>query len=249
VALHLGPLLRKAGSAVKIWILDHNYNLWGRVIDELSYSMVSDFVDGIAWHGYVGEATAMTRVHESFPKIGAHWTEGGADYNQPDYMTNWTEGAETFNGIVNNWAQSITCWNLALDEVGKPNIGPFSCGGIVTVENRSQKVTRSGLYWALAHFSRHVMRGARVIATNGIGGDEMQHLGAITPITGLPSSDIVDGKMKTGVTHAAFRNPDGSYVLVLTNSGAATKKVQLLMGGNALEVELPNDSVQTLKWM
>lgn len=248
VAMHLGPVLRKAGMDTKIWILDHNYNLWGRVIDELSFPRMSEYVDGVAWHGYVGEATAMTRVHEAFPKIGAHWTEGGADYTQPDYLTNWTEGAETFNGIVNNWAQSITCWNLALDEVGKPNVGPFPCGGIVSVENGTQKVTRTGLYWSLAHFSRHVKRGARVIATNGIGGGDFEHLGALTPIQGLPSSDIVDGKMRTGVTHAGFRNPDGSFVLVLTNSSAATKRIQLLMGGNSLEVELPADSVHTLKW-
>ena len=32
---HLGPLLESSGQATKIWILDHNYNLWGRVVDTL----------------------------------------------------------------------------------------------------------------------------------------------------------------------------------------------------------------------
>ena len=32
---HLGPVLQKNGLSTKIWILDHNYNLWGRAICEL----------------------------------------------------------------------------------------------------------------------------------------------------------------------------------------------------------------------
>ena len=36
VKSHLGPALRKAGSPTKIWVLDHNYSLWGRAVDELS---------------------------------------------------------------------------------------------------------------------------------------------------------------------------------------------------------------------
>ena len=32
---YLGPLLQKNDLSTSIWILDHNYNLWGRAIDEL----------------------------------------------------------------------------------------------------------------------------------------------------------------------------------------------------------------------
>ncbi|MGA7907095.1 MAG: twin-arginine translocation signal domain-containing protein, partial [Candidatus Sulfotelmatobacter sp.] len=35
VGEHLGPLLKENDVATKIWILDHNYNLWGRAIAEL----------------------------------------------------------------------------------------------------------------------------------------------------------------------------------------------------------------------
>ncbi|MDR3739332.1 MAG: glycoside hydrolase family 30 beta sandwich domain-containing protein [Terracidiphilus sp.] len=225
VKAHLGPALRKAGLPAKIWVLDHNYNLWGRAIDELSDPAAYEFIDGIAWHGYVGGASAMTRVHESFPDKNAYWTEGGPDIQQPDYATDYTTWATTFNGIVNNWSRSITAWNLALDEKGNPNIGPFPCGGTVTVENGTGKVTRSGQYWAFAHFSRHVKRGAQVFATEGVGRD-----GASGP-----------------VSHAGFRNPDGKHVVVLANKGPQTS-VQLVDGGQMLEVDLPADSVFTLEW-
>lgn len=228
VKLHLGPALRKAGAQTKIWVLDHNYNLWGRAIDELSDPAAYEYIDGIAWHGYAGEASAMTRVHEAFPQKNAYWTEGGPDVIAPDYLTDWSKWSETFNGIANNWARSITAWNVALDEKGNPNIGPFPCGGVVTVDNATHKVTRSGQYWAFAHFSRHVRRGARVFATNGVG--EAFAPGATN-----------------AVSHTGFRNPEGGMVVVLANRGPE-RRVQLLFGAKALDVELAADSVTTLEW-
>jgi glucosylceramidase len=224
-ARFLSPAIRKAGLNAKIWIIDHNYSLWGRAIDELSDPSVYAAVDGIAWHGYVGEPSAMTRVHEAFPEKNAYWTEGGPDISQPDYQTDYTKWADQFNGILNNWARSITAWNVALDEKGRPDVGPFSCGGVITIDNASHHITRSGQYWAFAHYSQHVKRGARVFATNGLGE------------TGTGSA----------VSHTGFRNPDGSYVVVLANRGAE-RQMQLLMNERTLAVDLPADSVQTLQW-
>ncbi|MGO9230884.1 MAG: hypothetical protein ACLQKA_16970, partial [Bryobacteraceae bacterium] len=34
-ARFLRPAIGKAGLTTKIWVLDHNYSLWGRAIDEL----------------------------------------------------------------------------------------------------------------------------------------------------------------------------------------------------------------------
>ncbi len=228
VSKHLGPAMRAAGVPTKLWILDHNYNLWGRALDELSDAGVYEYVDGIAWHGYAGGAGAMTRVHDAFPQKNAYWTEGGPEITDPEYQIDWSKWAATFNGIVNNWARSITAWNLALDEKGNPNIGPFDCGGVVTVENGTHAVTRSGQYWAFAHYSRHVRRGARVFATELVG-----------DMAGQPDAN--------GVSHAGFRNTDGKIVLVLANRGEA-RHTQVVMGTQALEIDLPADSVHTLEW-
>ena len=225
VKSHLGPALRKANMPTKIWVLDHNYSLWGRAIDELSDPAANEYIDGIAWHGYVGEPGAMSRVHDAFPQKNAYWTEGGPDVAAHDYQTDYAKWAGTFNDIVNNWARSITSWNLALDEKGQPNVGPFSCGGVITIDNGTHKVTRSGQYWAFAHYSKHVRRGAKVFATDGIG--EMGAGGA--------------------VSHAGFRNPDGSFVVVVANRGEK-KQAQLVLGSKALDVALPADSVHTLQW-
>ena len=224
----LGPALRKAGLNTKIWVLDHNYNLWGRALDELSDPAAYEYIDGIAWHGYVGDVSAMSHVHKAFPAKNAYWTEGGPDISAPDYQTDWATWAETFNGILNNWARSITAWNMALDEKGSPNIGPFPCGGTITIENRTHKVTRSGQYWAFAHLSRHVKRGAKVLSSGGAAKEAAKSAGG-------------------SLSHAAFRNPDGGQVLVVANRGAE-RSVQVQLAGNSLEFKAPANSVHTLEW-
>jgi glucosylceramidase len=220
IARHLGPELARSGLAAKIWILDHNYNLWGRALCTLDAPGVGPFVDGVAWHGYGGDPSAMTRVHEAHPDKHAYWTEGGPDYTDPAYLTDWTKWSATFTGILRNWARCIVGWNLALDEKGRPNIGPFSCGGLVAVHSETGEIARSGQYWAFAHYSRAIRRGARRIGSEG----------AIE-----------------NLSHAAFANPDGSTVAVLTNAGPA-RKVRLELAGRMAEVALPADSVVTLEW-
>jgi glucosylceramidase len=217
---HLGPALERASLDTKIWILDHNYNLWGRVMDELSDPALSKYVEGVAWHGYGGTPDAMTRVHEAFPAKSNYWTEGGPDYKLPDYATDWAKWSHNFAGILRNWAQCIVGWNLVLDEQGRPNIGPFSCGGVVTLDSKTHAVTRSGQYWAFAHYSKVVQRGAHVIGSEGT----------------LPNID-----------HVAFENPDGSHVLVLTNQGGG-QNVQCQTGTQALDLTLDPGSITTLQW-
>lgn len=218
VKKHLGPALERASLDTKIWILDHNYSLWGRALDELSDPGVFKYVDGVAWHGYDGTPDAMKRVQDTFPTKNAYWTEGGPDYTSPEYTTDWVEWSRTFSRILRNSAQCIVCWNIVLDEHGRPNIGPFSCGGLVTINSKTHEITRSGQYWAFAHYSKMVKRGARVIGSHG---------------------DL------TGTEHVAFENPDGSRVLVITNEGDA-QTVQCQLSVQSFDVSLEPGSITTL---
>ena len=220
VARHLGPQFADNKIGAKIWILDHNYNLWGRAIAELDDPRVNRYVDGIAWHGYVGQASAMTRVHEAYPQKHAYWTEGGPDYKDPHYLNDWASWGTNISSILHNWGRCVIAWNLALDEVGKPNIGPFDCGGVVTLDSKTGEISRSGQYWALAHFSRAFRRGAKRIESSG----EFE-----------------------GVSHVACANPDGTTAAVITNA-AAERKVVLRLGGKEAEIRLPGDSLTTLTW-
>jgi glucosylceramidase len=217
---HLGPLLEGSGMAAKIWILDHNYNLWGRAVCELEDDQLCKYANAIAWHGYNGTADMMSKVHEAYPKVEMYWTEGGPDYTDPGYLTDWCKWGGTFSGVLRNWCRSITAWNLALDESGRPNIGPFRCGGVVTINSQTKEVTRSGQYWALAHYSRVIRRGARRFDTQSAAVD-LQHVGV--------------------------ENPDGQQVLVVINAGPA-RAIELRLASREAQVPLKENSVTTLAW-
>ena len=220
VGKHLGPLLEKNNVSTKIWILDHNYNLWGRAVAELDDPDVRKYSNAIAFHGYAGGPEQMSKAHDACPNAEMYWTEGGPDYTSPDYLTDWAKWGNTFTGVLRNWCRSITGWNLALDEKGRPNIGPFSCGGLVAIDSQTREITRSGQYWAFAHFSRTIQRGARRMESHCAVAD---------------------------LGHVAFENPGGERVLVLTNPGAK-RDATVQIGNRVTDVSLDSSSLTTLVW-
>ncbi|HET9742021.1 MAG TPA: glycoside hydrolase family 30 beta sandwich domain-containing protein [Terriglobales bacterium] len=222
----LGPVIERAGLPTKIWLLDHNYNLWGRAICELDDEKVSRVTKSIAWHGYLGEPEMVRKVAEAHPDAEMYWTEGGPEITDPKYATDWSQWSRTFTGILRNGMRSITAWNVALDEHGKPNIGPFSCGGLVTVHSQSGEVTRSGQHWAFAHYARHIRRNAVIISSDW----------------GNPQATA------GGIEHVAAINPDGSYVLVLTNTTGSPQGIEIGFGNFATQVDLAAESISTLRW-
>ena len=217
---HLGPLLESSGQPTKIWILDHNYNLWGRVLDSLQDDKLRKYVNAVAWHGYVGTPDMMSKVHEVYPDAEMHWTEGGPDYTDAGYLTDWCKWGGIFSDVLTNWCRSITAWNLALDERGRPNLGPFPCGGVVTINSQSKEITRSGQYWGFAHFSRVIRRGARRFASQSSTAD---------------------------LRHIALENPDGQQILIVTNSGPA-RTIELRLANMAASVPLKENSLTTFAW-
>jgi len=217
---HLGPLLESSGMGTKIWILDHNYNLWGRVVDELEDDGLRKYCNAVAWHGYAGTADMMSRVQDAYPEVEMYWTEGGPHFPDPNLGTDWCKWGGTFSDILRNWCKSITAWNLALNEKGLPNIGPMACSGTVTIDSQTKDVTRSGQYWAFAHYSKLMRRGARRIGSESAAAD---------------------------LQHVAAENPDGQRVLVVTNAGAA-RTVELRQGNMAAQIPLRENSLTTLAW-
>lgn len=234
---HLGLALERASPDTKIWILDHNYDLWGRVIDELSNEGVYKYVDGVAWHSYAGTPDAMTRVHNMFPAKHMYFTEGGppAHLFTPaehhglavhPYGTDWARWSSAFTDMLRNWARCVCVWNLLLNENGRPDITnpprPLRPAGLVCIDSKTQQLRYSGTYYAFPHYSKLIQRGAHIFASWG----------------DFP-----------GVDHVAAENADGSRVLVLTNSNNALEQhVHCTLESRALSLVLPPDSITSLLW-
>jgi len=251
VGKHFGPALTEAKLDTKIWLLDHNFNLWGRAYNTLEDPDVFKYVDGVAWHPYVGSVTAMGRIHDAYPSKHQYMTEGafgamssmvgpirfaatpgpmtegasGQNANRP--RRNQDPNAAIANGglggcnALHNWVRCCINWNVVLDEKGNPNIGPFRGGGMITIHSETKEITRSPNYWVLKHFTHAARRGAKVV-------DSRANI--------------------EKVAHVAFVNPDGRKSLVLSNTGDAARNVQVRIGGATTEVSLPANSLTNFSW-
>jgi glucosylceramidase len=216
---HLGPLLRAQHLETQIWLLDHNYNYYQRVASQLEDQNLARYVDGVAWHGYTGTPDQMSLLHQKKPNLPFHWTEGGPFIDDPNYARDWAKWGGIFTDALENWCRCAITWNLMLDSKGRPNVGPYTCGGLVTL-NDDGSILQSGQCHALRHFSRHLRRDGVRIAS-----------GTDTP----------------GVRHLAVRNPDGGFALVLTNPGEAMD-LRIVHAGQQVPLSLPRDAVATLAW-
>lgn len=216
---HLGPLLHAQRQETQIWVLDHNYDHYQRVAGQLQDKQLAEYVDGVAWHGYTGTPDQMSRLHEQYPDVPFYWTEGGSFTDDPNYATEWSLWGGIFTDALENWCRCAITWNLVLDPRGNPNLGPYTCAGLVTLKDDGSLV-KSGQYYALRHFSQHLQRNGRRIASQ----------------TG-----------QSGLRHLAVENPDGSHALVLTNAGGV-RDVRVVSAGQQVSFTLPGDSVATLVW-
>lgn len=228
---YLAPAIAAAGLSTRIWLLDHNFNLWGRVLNTLENPDVYRHAEGVAWHPYVGSPEAMTRIHNAYPTKGMYWTEGGFELAATALTAGGAQPADAETAIAHsgagatnalrNWARCLIDWNVALDENGRPNIGPFNLKGTTTIDSKSGEVTARGPnYWIIKHLNQAARRGATVIESTG----------------------QIDG-----IFHVAFVNTDGRNAMMLTNTGA-DRSVTIRNGGRSAEVVLPAKSVTNLHW-
>ena len=112
-------------------------------------------------------------------------------------------------------------WNLALDEKHGPHTGGCAnCRGVVTIDSRDGTVTRNEEYYAFAHASRFVRPGARRVASTNV----------------------------AALDNVAFRNEDGSRVLIVLNSDSAATTFNVRERGRAFSYRLPPGAVVTFRW-
>jgi glucosylceramidase len=226
VAHHLGPLLGRKGLPTRVIEWDHNWDDPDAALAVLGDPAARRWISGVGWHCYVSDQLLpnQTRVREAYPELDVWLTECSGGEWKPHWPETLPWLARTLViGATRHWARGVLMWNLALDEQHGPHRGGCKdCRGVVTIDSRSGEVTRNMEYYAFAHASRFVRRGAQRIE----------------------SSPGVDG-----VDSVAFRNADdGSLVLVLANSASSQRDIVVQHRGRAARHILPRESVTTLQW-
>ena len=223
--------LKAAGLKTEIWLHDSEPDEWRQILWELADENVRRNTAGIALHSYGGNPLMfLPMVRERHPGLAMYHTEQGPHLNGSRTITWWGAKVSSF---INAGCSSFTSWCLALDEQGLPNVSRgFNCAGFVEIHSETGKFTPSAQWKFFRHLGPYVSRGAKVLDCG---------YSKLTPHPGaVPMSE----------RHLmAFRNPDGSFVIVATNSnGGSDRKLQLQVkhDGNYVSFQLPPKSVTTI---
>jgi len=221
----LGPAFRAAGVHSKIFIFDHNWDLTRYPIEVLSNAKAAAYASGIAIHCYGGNAAAQSELYERFPNLPIWLTEcSGGAWQRGNLLV---EEVRLIIDSTRNWSHSVILWNLALDQNHEPHLGGCkNCRGVITVKTADGAAEAETIptvdFTALAHVSKFVRPGARRIESNTFGPGSLEDV--------------------------AFRNPDGSLVLLVLNSGSKRVTFNVAWEQKYAVYTLPGNSAATFTW-
>ena len=195
----------------------------------LPRSQASGDLSGIAWHCYHGSPDAITTEHQLFPRLNEI-----VDECSPGLTPSISE---TLISSLRNWASAVVFFNLALDPergpVQPPNHGCPPCTAESTVYPDGQFTLNLNFY-ELGQASHFIDRGAVRIATQNY---------VSYAIAGN------DPEIATsGLDDVAFRNPNGSKVLVAYNNSKGAIRFAVEWQKQWFTYRLPADATVTFEW-
>jgi glucosylceramidase len=140
-------------------------------------------------------------------------------------------------GAMRNWASEVTLWNIATDPAGgpveAPNSGCHGCRGLVTINESTHSVSFNPDYYELGQIGSFVQSGGWRISSNNFVSYHQQHSG---------------NWATAGLDNIAFRNPDGSRVLVVYNNASRTSQFAVAWRGRNFTYALPAGATVTFRW-
>jgi glucosylceramidase len=224
---HVLPALAANNLSTKVLLLDFNWgdSAWVEPLLQDTTIRNSSQVAGVAWHGYwpvnPSDYGKQTLIHDAYPPQQTFFTErsGGT------WITNQIkQDFEDIVGVTRNWSKNFVKWGLALDQNHGPHYnGCGTCTGLVTVHNgdaMSGQVDYTIEYYTMGHISKFV----------------------------TPGAVRIDSSNNPSVWNVAFKNPDGSKVLIAFNDTTAPQTFKVLWGGQSFNYTLASYAGVTFKW-
>jgi glucosylceramidase len=201
-------------------VFDHNCDHPEYPISILDDEEAKNFIDGSAFHMYLGEIDVLSKVHDAHPDRNIYfteqwtWSKGNFDGDLRWHTKNLTIGA------MRNWSKTVVEWNLAADENQNPHTdkgGCTECLGALTI---ADSVSRNVSYYIIAHASKFIRPGSVRIASN-----------------------LVDG-----LPNVAFLTPSGKKVALVLNDTDQTKDFSIKFKSKMAATSLPKGAVATYVW-
>ena len=221
---HVRPALDRAGLSLHLWALDDNFDRWPDADALLSDPGTRAAVYGVAFHCYRGDVSALREIRRRHPGVAVAVSECSSGAWSGGFAHELRYDSQTLLiGAIRAGAAWLVRWNLALDPHGGPHDGGCGdCRGLLTIDPATGSVMRSASYYAWGHVGRFVTPGARVIGTE------------VRPGSGLAA--------------VAFRNPDGSHVLVVFNDDRASRSLTVQEGVRSFSGRIPAGALATYTW-
>ncbi|MDG5800245.1 glycoside hydrolase family 30 beta sandwich domain-containing protein [Marinilabiliaceae bacterium ANBcel2] len=231
---YMGRAFEDAGLSTYIYVFDHNYN-YDNIEDQQGYPLhiyddqeARQYITGAAYHDYGGHSDELLRIHDEYPDMELVFTETS--------IGTWNDGRNLSNrlmadvkniglNVVNKWGRAIIVWNLMLDNDRGPNrpLGCTTCYGAVDISNDDYStITKNSHYFMIGHFSSVISPGAVRIDYEGFS--------------------------EPGINYTAFKNPDGSYGVVLQNDTDDSRAITISDGTNHFSYEVPSQAVISYRW-
>jgi len=195
VLKYLYPTFKKNSINTKILIWDHNKEkIYSRAKEELNSKEAQEAISGIAFHYYSGDHFEnLSLVHDRYPgKLLIH-TEGCtgfSNYNPNDEEKNGELYGHEIIGDLSNGTNAYIDWNMILDNRGGPNHKENFCNSPVMLNKDENDYIKNMTFYYIRHFSKFLKRGARRVAYS---------------------------KYSDTIEMCAFKNPDGTLVVILMN--------------------------------
>jgi glucosylceramidase len=177
---HLGPLFKKEHIETEIVIWDHNADHPNYPIEILEDSVAKSYISAAAFHLYLGQETALSKVHDAHPDKKIYFTE------------QWTGAKGTFSGdfmwhmehivlgTLSNWSSMVLEWNLAND----PQFGPHTIGGCTeclgALTISGDEIKRNVSYYIIGQVSKFIPAGSVRIEASSTN-DQVQVVAFKTP--------------------------------------------------------------------
>lgn len=226
----LGPTMKKAGLGDKKIIgWDHNRDLvYQRASVLLDDPEAKKYLWGIGFHWYETWAGGgpmfdnLKRATEAYPDVNFLFTEGTEEKFKFNRINDWKLGERYGEALIQDFnagSVGFTDWNILLDETGGPNhVGNF-CFAPVLGHLKKKELIYTNQYYYIGHFSKWVKPGAKRITASS---------------------------SRSHLTTTAFKNPDGSVVVVVMNATSKPYDYSLWVKGQAAPMKSPARSIQTL---
>ena len=173
-------------------------------MDSSIFGKAGGALAGLSWHCYFGSPAVMSEFRQTDPRL-----DQIVDECSPGAITP-TPTSEIVIASMRDWASTVALWNLALDPAGgpvqPPNHGCPGCLGLVTIDAQAGTVSLTRSYYQLGQASASWIPARAIGSTNFVS--------YVYPGRGV-------NVVTPGLDDVAFRNPDGSLVLVAYDNSPA----------------------------